>query len=114
MNPYGRIKELIPYIYQVAVGRLPELKVYGHDYPTEDNTEVRDYVHVVDLADGCEAYNLGTGRGTSVLQMVAAFEKASGKKIPVKYCPRRSGDVIAVYALVEKLRRNSVGRQNLV
>ncbi|CAN1332982.1 Bifunctional UDP-glucose 4-epimerase and UDP-xylose 4-epimerase 1 [Linum perenne] len=116
-DPIGIPNNLMPYIQQVAVGRLPELNVYGHDYPTEDGTAIRDYIHVMDLADGhiaalkklftpdfkgCVPYNLGTGRGTSVLEMVAAFEKASGKKIPMKLCPRRAGDATAVYASVDK------------
>eukprot|EP00257_Ricinus_communis_P020671 XP_015579952.1 UDP-glucose 4-epimerase [Ricinus communis] len=119
-DPKGIPNNLMPYIQQVAVGRLPELNVYGHDYPTEDSTAIRDYIHVMDLADGhiaalrklltaenigCIAYNLGTGRGTSVLQMVAAFEKACGKKIPYKLCPRRAGDATAVYASTEKAER---------
>ncbi|XP_048319908.1 bifunctional UDP-glucose 4-epimerase and UDP-xylose 4-epimerase 1 isoform X2 [Ziziphus jujuba] len=93
-DPKGIPNNLMPYIQQVAVGRLPELNVYGHDYPTKDGTAIRDYIHVMDLADGhiaalrklfmtdnigCKAYNLGTGQGSSVLEMVAAFEKASGK-----------------------------------
>ncbi|OAY59852.1 bifunctional UDP-glucose 4-epimerase and UDP-xylose 4-epimerase 1 isoform X1 [Manihot esculenta] len=116
-DPKGIPNNLMPYIQQVAVGRLPELKVYGHDYPTKDGSAIRDYIHVMDLADGhiaalrklftreeigCVAYNLGTGRGTSVLEMVAAFEKASGKKIPIKLCPRRPGDATAVYASTDK------------
>ncbi|KAF2589245.1 hypothetical protein F2Q70_00040015 [Brassica cretica] len=119
-DPKGIPNNLMPYIQQVAVGRLPELNVYGHDYPTEDGSAVRDYIHVMDLADGhiaalrklfddpkigCTAYNLGTGRGTSVLEMVAAFEKASGKKIPIKLCPRRLGDATAVYASTEKAEK---------
>ncbi|KEH21026.1 UDP-D-glucose/UDP-D-galactose 4-epimerase [Medicago truncatula] len=95
-DPRGIPNNLMPYIHQVAVGRLPALNVYGHDYPTRDGSAVRDYIHVMDLADGhiaavrklfatenigCTAYNLGTGRGTSVLEMVSAFEKASGKVI---------------------------------
>ncbi|WCJ26209.1 UDP-glucose 4-epimerase [Euphorbia peplus] len=119
-DPKGIPNNLMPYIQQVAVGRLPELNVYGHDYPTVDGTAVRDYIHVVDLADGhiaalrklstaenigCVAYNLGTGCGTSVLQMVAAFEKASGQKIPVKLCARRAGDATEVYASTEKAGR---------
>lgn len=116
-DPKGIPNNLMPYIQQVAVGRLPELNVYGHDYPTPDGSAIRDYIHVMDLADGhvaalqkllkveysgCNAYNLGTGRGTSVLEMVAAFEKASGKKIPTKLCPRRPGDATAVYASIDK------------
>ncbi|BBH03318.1 UDP-D-glucose/UDP-D-galactose 4-epimerase 1 [Prunus dulcis] len=119
-DPKGIPNNLMPYIQQVAVGRLPELNVYGHDYPTKDGTAIRDYIHVMDLADGhiaalqklfttenlgCVAYNLGTGQGTSVLQMVAGFEKASGKKIPIKLCPRRPGDATAVYASTEKAER---------
>ncbi|KAF3492623.1 PREDICTED: bifunctional UDP-glucose 4-epimerase and UDP-xylose 4-epimerase 1-like [Brassica oleracea var. oleracea] len=119
-DPKGIPNNLMPYIQQVAVGRLPELNVYGHDYPTEDGSAVRDYIHVMDLADGhiaalrklfddpkigCTAYNLGTGRGTSVLEMVTAFEKASGKKIPIKLCPRRLGDATAVYASTEKAEK---------
>ncbi|KAL3498794.1 hypothetical protein ACH5RR_041526 [Cinchona calisaya] len=116
-DPKGIPNNLVPYIQQVAVGRLPELNVFGHDYPTPDGSAIRDYIHVMDLADGhvaalqklfkldykgCNAYNLGTGRGTSVLEMVAAFEKASGKDIPIKLCPRRPGDATAVYASTEK------------
>ncbi|GAB4834358.1 UDP-glucose 4-epimerase Uge1 [Ancistrocladus abbreviatus] len=112
-DPKGIPNNLMPYIQQVAVGRLPELNVYGTDYPTKDGTAIRDYIHVMDLADGhvaalrklftnenigCIAYNLGTGHGASVLEMVAAFEKASGKKIPIKKCLRRPGDATAVYA----------------
>ncbi|XP_051119656.1 bifunctional UDP-glucose 4-epimerase and UDP-xylose 4-epimerase 1 [Andrographis paniculata] len=119
-DPKGIPNNLMPYITQVAVGRLPELNVYGHDYPTPDGSAIRDYIHVVDLADGhvvalekllkhesigCVAYNLGTGRGTSVLEMVDAFERASGKKIPIKLCPRRPGDATAVYASTEKAFR---------
>ncbi|KAK6935349.1 NAD(P)-binding domain [Dillenia turbinata] len=116
-DPKGIPNNLMPYIQQVAVGRLPVLNVYGHDYPTRDGTAIRDYIHVMDIADGhiaalrkllttedigCVAYNLGTGQGTSVLEVVAAFEKASGKKIPIKLCPRRPGDATAVYASTEK------------
>ncbi|KAG1354576.1 bifunctional UDP-glucose 4-epimerase and UDP-xylose 4-epimerase 1 [Cocos nucifera] len=119
-DPKGIPNNLMPYIQQVAVGRLPELNVYGHDYPTKDGSAVRDYIHVMDLADGhiaalcklfsaenigCVAYNLGTGYGTSVLEMVASFEKASGKKIPIKLCPRRPGDATAVYASTEKAQK---------
>ncbi|KAF8759474.1 hypothetical protein HU200_010524 [Digitaria exilis] len=119
-DPKGIPNNLLPYIQQVAVGRLAELNVYGHDYPTRDGTAIRDYIHVVDLADGhiaalnklfdtpdigCVAYNLGTGRGTSVLEMVAAFKKASGKEIPTKFCPRRPGDATEVYASTEKAER---------
>ncbi|GLJ55999.1 hypothetical protein SUGI_1202340 [Cryptomeria japonica] len=124
-HPSGQIGEdpkgiptcLMPFIQQVVVGRQPVLNVYGNDYPTKDGTAVRDYIHVVDLADGhisalqklfttedigCRAYNLGTGHGTSVLELVAAFEKVSEKKIPIKICSRRPGDATAVYANTEK------------
>lgn len=116
-DPKGIPNNLMPYITQVAVGRLPELNVYGYDYPTPDGSAIRDYIHVMDLADGhvvalekllkvrdigCVAYNLGTGQGTSVLEMVAAFERASNKKLPIKLCPRRPGDATAVYASTEK------------
>lgn len=110
-DPNGIPNNLLPYITQVAVGRLPELSVFGNDYPTVDGTGVRDYIHVVDLAighlkaldrlssvTGCIPWNLGTGVGLSVLQLVAALEKASGKKVPYKIVPRRPGDAAACYA----------------
>ncbi len=110
-NPNGIPNNLMPYIAQVALGKLPSLGVFGNDYPTPDGTGVRDYIHVVDLAlghlkaldyakdhTGVEAINLGTGNGYSVLQVVKAFEKASG--VPVKYeiKPRRPGDIAECYA----------------
>ncbi|XP_075518061.1 UDP-glucose 4-epimerase GEPI48-like isoform X1 [Primulina tabacum] len=118
-DPRGIPNNLIPFIQQVAVGRRPALTVYGTDYKTTDGTGVRDYIHVVDLADGhiaalkkladpsvgCEVYNLGSGKGTSVLEMVAAFEKASGKKIPLVMADRRPGDAEIVYAETEKAER---------
>jgi UDP-glucose 4-epimerase len=100
----------MPYVSQVAVGRLERLNVWGNDYPTPDGTGVRDYIHVVDLAKGhlaaldavasagVRAFNLGTGRGYSVLDMIAAFEKASGRRIPFSVAPRRPGDVASCYA----------------
>ncbi|MBI5441432.1 MAG: UDP-glucose 4-epimerase GalE [Deltaproteobacteria bacterium] len=110
-DPNGIPNNLLPYIAQVAVGRLRELSVFGDDYPTPDGTGVRDYIHVVDLAvghlraleklatePGVVTYNLGTGRGYSVLEMVAAFEKASGRRIPYRIAPRRPGDVAICYA----------------
>ncbi len=110
-DPNGIPNNLFPYITQVAVGKLKELSVYGNDYPTQDGTGVRDYIHVVDLArghlralerlqarPGLVAYNLGTGRGYSVLEALAAFEKASGKKIPYRVVGRRPGDIAACYA----------------
>ncbi|XP_021863242.1 bifunctional UDP-glucose 4-epimerase and UDP-xylose 4-epimerase 1 [Spinacia oleracea] len=116
-DPKGIPNNLMPYIQQVAVGRLPELNVYGTDYPTRDGTAIRDYIHVMDLADGhvaalrklftaknigCDTINLGTGNGASVLEMAKAFEKASGKEISLKMCPRRAGDATEVYASTEK------------
>jgi UDP-glucose 4-epimerase len=117
-DPNGIPNNLMPYISQVAVGRLPELTVFGNDYPTPDGSGVRDYIHVTDLAlghiaalrhaaarclsgggyDSVLTYNLGTGRGYSVLEMVHAFEQASGKKIPYKISHRRPGDVAVCYA----------------
>ena len=111
-DPNGIPNNLMPYITQVAVGRLEQLGVFGDDYDTVDGTGVRDYIHVVDLAKGhvkavdklikdnpgCCAWNLGTGQGNSVLEVVAAFSKACGKEIPYKLMPRRSGDVPKCYA----------------
>ena len=110
-NPRGIPNNLMPYISQVAVGALPELSVFGDDYPTHDGSGVRDYIHVVDLAlghlkaleklavnPGVVIYNLGTGNGYSVLDMVKAFEKASGRKVAYKITPRRPGDIAACYA----------------
>lgn len=110
-NPNGIPNNLMPYITQVAVGKLPQLSVYGDDYDTIDGTGVRDYIHVVDLAlghlkalekladnPGAIAYNLGTGRGYSVLETIAAFEQASGVKIPYQIVARRTGDVAICYA----------------
>jgi UDP-glucose 4-epimerase len=110
-DPNGLPNNLLPYVAQVAVGKLPELNVFGADYPTPDGTGVRDFIHVVDLADGhlkaleklrsdpgLVTYNLGTGRGYSVLEMIRAFERASGVKIPYKITTRRPGDVATSYA----------------
>jgi UDP-glucose 4-epimerase len=110
-DPNGIPNNLMPYITQVAVGKLKELRVFGNDYPTVDGTGVRDYIHVVDLAighvkalekvmntTGVEAYNLGTGRGYSVLELVSAFEEVTGIKIPYKIVGRRPGDVAISYA----------------
>lgn len=116
-DPKGIPNNLMPYITQVAVGRLECLNVFGNDYPTNDGTGVRDYIHVVDLAKGhvkaveyvlknvgCDAINLGTGNGTSVLELVAAFEKASGVKVPYKIVERRAGDPAKVYADASKAK----------
>lgn len=110
-DPNGIPNNLMPYISQVAVGKREYLNVFGDDYSTPDGTGVRDYIHVVDLAlghlkaleglvkyPGLEVYNLGTGQGYSVLEVVRAFEKASGKKIAYKIAPRRAGDIAINYA----------------
>ncbi|EGV30025.1 UDP-glucose 4-epimerase [Thiorhodococcus drewsii AZ1] len=110
-DPSGIPNNLMPYIAQVAVGKLPELSVFGNDYPTPDGTGVRDYIHVVDLARGHLAalhrlqggpgvmtHNLGTGQGYSVLEMIAAFERASERPIPYRIVERRAGDIATCYA----------------
>jgi UDP-glucose 4-epimerase len=109
-DPLGAPNNLMPFVAQVAVGHRPHVSVFGNDYDTPDGTGVRDYVHVMDLASGhlraLEALathraitvNLGTGRGSSVLDLVGAFSKASGKKIPLEFVPRRAGDVASCYA----------------
>lgn len=110
-SPNGIPNNLMPFVAQVAVGRRPELSVFGSDYPTQDGTGVRDYIHVVDLALGHLAaldalsrktgeltVNLGTGRGYSVLEMVRAFEKASGRHVPYRLVERRPGDVASCFA----------------
>ncbi|HGM3507903.1 TPA: UDP-glucose 4-epimerase GalE [Clostridioides difficile] len=110
-EPNGVPSNLMPYITKIAVGKLKELSVYGNDYPTHDGTGVRDYIHVLDLAaghvkalqkleehPGLVTYNLGTGKGYSVLDLVKAFSKASGKEIPYKIVGRRAGDVAMCYA----------------
>ena len=117
-DPLGVPNNLVPYIAQVAGGKLAELSVYGDDYQTDDGTGVRDYIHVVDLASGhvkaleklaekpgVVVYNLGTGRGNSVLEMVQAFEKASGRKVPYKIVGRRPGDIACCYADPTKAER---------
>ena len=110
-DPNGIPNNLMPYITQVAIGKLQKLSVFGDDYPTHDGTGVRDYIHVLDLArghilalkklmsgSGLVIYNLGTGKGYSVLDMVKAFEKASGRTVPYVIAPRRSGDIAECYA----------------
>jgi len=110
-DPNGIPNNLLPYITQVAVGRLPFLRIFGDDYPTPDGTGVRDYIHVTDLArghlkaleklaenPGLLTVNLGTGRGYSVLEVLRAFEQAADREIPYRILPRRSGDVAACYA----------------
>ena len=110
-DPQGTPNNLLPFVAQVAVGRRPHVNVWGNDYPTPDGTGVRDYIHVVDLALGhlralerlrqhaeCRAFNLGTGVGYSVLDMVRAFEQASGRPVPFELAARRAGDIAACYA----------------
>lgn len=117
-DPKGIPNNLMPYISQVAVGRRDHLSVFGNDYPTPDGTGVRDYIHVVDLArghvaaiqylmnhTGAEVFNLGTGVGYSVLDMVRAFESANGVKIPYEITPRRAGDLPTCYSSPEKSAR---------
>lgn len=113
-DPKGIPNNLMPYVAQVASGKLQKIRVFGNDYPTPDGTGVRDYIHVVDLAKGHVAaiqrlkepgvhiYNLGTGVGYSVFDMIHAFEKACGKTLPYEVTPRRPGDVPANYAKAEK------------
>jgi len=117
-DPFDIPNNLMPYITQVAVGRLNELSVFGDDYDTPDGTGVRDYIHVVDLAEGhlkaldyimdhtgAEAFNLGTGTGYSVLDLVHAFEAESGKAVPYQVTPRRPGDIAMCFADPSKSKR---------
>jgi UDP-glucose 4-epimerase len=117
-DPKGIPNNLMPYVTQVAVGKLKELGVFGNDYDTPDGTGVRDYIHVVDLARGhvkalqaierncgLAIYNLGTGHGYSVLDMVKAFEHANGIKIPYSIKPRRAGDIATCYSNPAKAER---------
>jgi len=110
-SPRGIPNNLMPYVTQVATGKLPELNVFGNDYPTKDGTGVRDYIHVVDLAKGhvsalkhtaahpgVSVFNLGTGRGYSVLEIINAFERVNGVAVPYKIAPRRAGDLPECYA----------------
>ena len=118
-NPNGIPNNLMPYVSQVAVGKLPQLSVFGNDYDTVDGTGVRDYIHVVDLAKGhvaalqylehqtqlgFEPINLGTGKGTSVLQLVNAFIKTTGQPVPYSIAPRRPGDIASCYASSDKAK----------
>ena len=117
-DPNGIPNNLLPYVAKVATGELKELSVFGDDYDTPDGTGVRDYIHVVDLAlghlaalhyvenhTGAIPVNLGTGHGTSVLEIVHAFEKASGRKIPYHIAPRRAGDIASCYANTDRAAR---------
>ena len=116
-DPNDIPNNLMPIIMKVSRGEIKELSVYGDDYPTPDGSGIRDYIHVVDLAKGHVAainkmkpgvsiYNLGSGKGTSVLEMIAAFEKASGKKLPYKIVGRRAGDLAEIYADPSKAERD--------
>lgn len=117
-QPQGIPNNLMPYLCQVAAGKLPQLRVFGDDYPTPDGTGVRDYIHVVDLAKGhaaaltyaashtgAEAFNLGTGRGSSVLDLIRSFERVNSIKIPYAIAPRRAGDIAACWADASKAER---------
>ncbi|MCF8999607.1 UDP-glucose 4-epimerase GalE [Acinetobacter nectaris] len=110
-DPQGIPNNLMPYVTQVAVGKREKLSIFGNDYNTPDGTCIRDYIHVVDLADahlraldnrlentGCRAWNIGTGQGCSVLQIKETFEKVNGLKVPFEYAPRREGDLAAYFA----------------
>jgi UDP-glucose 4-epimerase len=116
-DPRGTPNNLMPFVAQVAVGRRPHLSVFGNDYVTADGTGERDYIHVVDLArahlaaidyaskhQGCEAFNIGTGSAYSVLQIVGAFERASGRAVPYQVSERRAGDIATSVARVDKAR----------
>ncbi|MDY3250119.1 MAG: UDP-glucose 4-epimerase GalE [Candidatus Choladocola sp.] len=117
-DPKGIPNNLLPYVAQVAIGKLECVGVFGNDYNTPDGTGVRDYIHVVDLArghvkairkladkEGVSVYNLGTGNGYSVLQVIAAFEKACGHKIPYQIKPRRAGDIATCYSTCDKANK---------
>ena len=114
-DPNGIPNNLMPYVAKVASGELPHLNVFGDDYPTKDGTGERDFIHVMDLAEGhlaalqflesntgCHTYNLGTGDAKSVMEFVHSFEKVSGQSVPVKIAPRRDGDLPAYYAKADK------------
>ena len=117
-DPQGIPNNLMPYIQQVAIGKLPILSVFGNKYPTRDGTGVRDYIHVVDLSiahvkavekksghTGVYIYNVGTGNGYSVFEMIKAFEKASGREVKYQICPNRPGDIAACYADASKAEK---------
>jgi UDP-glucose 4-epimerase len=119
--PIGVPQNLVPFITQTAIGKRDKLSVFGDDYPTPDGTCIRDYIHVIDLAEAhvvalerlinneqktnYELFNLGTGKGNSVLEVIQAFEKATGQKLPFAIAPRREGDVIAAFANTEKAEK---------
>ncbi|MDG1842242.1 MAG: UDP-glucose 4-epimerase GalE [Crocinitomicaceae bacterium] len=118
--PIGKPNNLLPYVTQTAIGKLEELTVFGNDYPTKDGTCIRDYIHVMDLANAhvkaisflekqesscCEVINVGTGKGTSVLELITLFESKTGQKLNWSFGPRRSGDVTEIYANVSKAKK---------
>ena len=118
-NPSGIPNNLLPYVTQVAIGKLEKLSVFGSDYPTVDGTGVRDYIHVVDLAkghlaaldylkqsSGCHIWNLGTGQGYSVLQIIKAFEEATGEKVPFQLVERRAGDIAECWSNPDKAQKD--------
>lgn len=118
--PIGRPQNLVPAITQTAIGKLPQMTVHGNDYPTRDGSNIRDYIHVSDIAhahtlamnylkdarndDNCEVFNLGTGNGVTVLEAIQSFEKVSGVKLNYEIGPRRAGDVVAIYANNDRAR----------
>jgi len=118
--PVGKPQNLVPAITQTAIGKLPKMTVFGHDYPTRDGSCVRDFIHVSDIAhahtlaikyleegkntNGCEVFNLGTGNGVTVLEAIKSFEKVSGVKLNYEVGPRRPGDIIAIYANNDKAK----------
>jgi len=124
-DPSGEPNNLMPYVAQVATGKLPYLNIFGNDYSTPDGTGVRDYIHVMDLAEGhlaalnflgqqtgWHAFNLGTGQGSSVLEMIKTFEAASGKPVPYQIAPRRLGDIATCYAKTDKAAKQMGWRAN--
>lgn len=124
-SPNGVPNNLMPFITQVAAGKLQQLQVFGNDYPTRDGTGVRDYIHVMDLAEGhvtafeqskpgVQIYNLGTGAGTSVLELIHAFEEVNNVKVAYKIVERRPGDVATCYADVSKAAKSSIGKPNAI
>ena len=126
-DPKGIPNNLLPYVAQVAIGKLQCINVFGDDYDTPDGTGVRDYIHVVDLArghvkaiqkladkDGVNIYNLGTGKGYSVLDVIHAFEKACGKKLPYVIKPRRAGDIATCYSSAIRLLLSLVGLHSTI
>jgi UDP-glucose 4-epimerase len=125
--PQGIPNNLMPYICQVVSGKLPHLNVFGDDYDTKDGTGERDYIHVMDLAEGhaaaldflaktagCHILNLGTGKGYSVLEILSAFESASGRKVPYRVIPRRPGDVAECYANSEANFKDLMNNQSIL